>query len=114
MLLSHQAEFDGLKTFTGMQEAFAQAKQRTPDRCSEFFCTFAGKLSRLEIVGQQLAQKVLLPFSHLRVIPLPSDIPRLTINLWDTRETPVPAETTAISSDFEPHSQLKVSRDGRF
>jgi hypothetical protein len=47
MLLSDQADFDGPKTFTFMQEAFEPAKQRTPDRCSEFFGTCAGKLSRL-------------------------------------------------------------------
>ncbi|MEN6369126.1 MAG: hypothetical protein ABFD77_05450 [Thermotogota bacterium] len=95
-----------------MGVAHAQATRLCPDRIHETWYTFGGRVVRMRIVGHQLAERLALPFAHLRRRKaVPSDA-RLTIDLWDELETGVPADT-----DLRPvveGSSFSASRDGRF
>jgi hypothetical protein len=95
-----------------MRDAYAQAVRLCPDRAHEMWYSFGGCAVRVRIVGNRLAERVALPFAHLRCEKSDSAEPRLTIDLWDELETNVPA-----CIDLQPvagSSSFSVSRDGRF
>lgn len=95
-----------------MRDAYAQAARRCPDRIHETWYSFGGRAVRARIVGNRLAERLALPFAHLRCRKTDPSGARLTIDLWDELETGVPA-----GMDVQPVvgvSSFSASRDGRF
>jgi hypothetical protein len=104
--------FDGAAAFREMQAGFRQAAARHPAEYHESFHAFAGETVALRIVGKQLAEHVLLPFSHLKTSP-GAQTPVLTIGLWDEAKGRSPRSVP-------PREELKwtettvTSPDGQF
>jgi len=79
--------------FGVFRAAFEQAKRALPKAHRQTHYEFAGLPVRLSVVGSKLAERVEIPFAHLRMADPPPLHPTLTIELWDGSEAqaPVPA-----------------------
>jgi len=82
--LSHSSVFEC------MFASFQQALNAHSNLASEKHYLFAGRPTRVRVVGKRLAEYSFLPFSHLQMDYLHSDNFQLTIDLWDEAETGIP------------------------
>jgi hypothetical protein len=74
----------------------------------------AGFALRIRVIGEQLAQSLLPPLAHL---PRPSPANArvdLSIDVWSTTETRIPAPSTAAAASPKSMILLKASTDGRY
>jgi len=83
------SEFDGEEVFQAMRAGFGCAMDKFPQRLGETYYIFGGHLVCIRIVGRQLAQHILQPFSHLRTTTPGQKAPELTIDLWDENDTDI-------------------------
>jgi hypothetical protein len=77
-------QFDGELAFRNMREEFQAALESHPAEYHQDYYLFGGAPVFIRIVGNQLAEHICRPFSHLR-IEANHDIPELTIELWDEK-----------------------------
>jgi hypothetical protein len=109
-----QGNLDPPLVFRSLQAAFELAVERRPESVHESFYVFAGHSARLRIVGRNLAEHIVRPFSHLRVDEPSGEAPKLTIDLWDETETKIRCQTRSNENELR-WSQLTVeSVDRRF
>ena len=108
------SHFNGTAAFNNMRLEFERAAAKYAAEVHESFYTFGGQNVRFRIVGDELAEHITRPFSHLRVNDQSRATTRLTIELWDENRT-------GISSGFDlPGNKRKwyettvKSSDGRF
>jgi hypothetical protein len=97
-----------------MSAAYARAVQSCPERVHEVWYEFAGHAVQTRIVGDRLAERLALPFAHLRRRGASSSGARLTVDLWDELET-----GTDVDAEFAPDplgrsTGFSMSCDGRF
>lgn len=110
---------EGPTTFEWVQAAFGEAMRTCPDLVSEASYSFAGRCVRMRIVGRRLAQRVAIPFAHLRLEDHHSANVELLIDLWSECEAGVPGPVTGRPSDVKAGwevggGRLTASSDGRF
>ena len=108
-------------TFRIMRGAFEQALSNQPERIHESWYGFARYSVLIRVVGRSLAKYTIEPFAHLQTGETLSDVPALTIELWDESETGVscPVGPLVPSDDRESIWQVEgggfaSSRDRRF
>lgn len=106
--------------FAAMKAAFAKAKSINSDRVCESDYLFAGRRVRVRIVGRELAEHVRRPIAHLETGDIPLPAPRLTIDLWDEKETGIPCPVVLTDDDHigskwnVGNGILTASAGGRF
>lgn len=83
-----QDSSEGESAFHQMRTAFEGAWADHPDRRWELLCTFAGRRSRIRVVGQGLSEQMGRAFQHLVADGEPSGA-ELKIDLWDEMDTSV-------------------------
>jgi hypothetical protein len=77
------------RRFERVHAAFGEAQRGTSATCWESHYVFAGEPVRIRVVGDTLARHIQTPFAHLRAAGAAPE-PRLTIDLWDERESGPP------------------------
>jgi hypothetical protein len=75
--------FDGATAFKNMRAEFDEAAAKTPYQMRETFFVFGGRSVRVRVVGHDLAEHFVRPFSHLQANGRGAQPPELTIDLWD-------------------------------
>ncbi len=85
-----QETLSHLSIFECMSASFRQALNAHSNLASEKHYIFAGRPTRIRVVGKRLAEYSFLPFSHLQMDHAHSDSFQLTIDLWDEAETGIP------------------------
>lgn len=107
--------FDGSEVFQAMRGAFEHATKQFPETVHESDYLFGGHHVRIRIVGSQLAQHIVQPFSHLRIPTTGSNSPQLTIDLWDENATDIRCYTGARGThDHKWPDVTSISSDSRF
>jgi len=102
--------FDGEIAFATMRKQFERAAATHPGGVHRFSGTFGGQAVLLRTVGDELAEHICRPFSHLRTDGGPG-VPRLTIDLWDDSGT----RSDGAAAERRPWTETTVtSADGRF
>jgi len=76
--------FEGRVAFQTMRDEFKAVLAACPDQCHESHVVFGGARVLLRIIGDELAEHICRPFSHLR-IPANHHVPDLTIEIWDEK-----------------------------
>lgn len=114
--------FDGQAAFEKMQCAFGESMDLHRNLLHQSYHRFAARLTLIRIVGNELADNISRPFSHLSVQARNEETPDLTIDLWDEHETSiscpmssVPVEDDILKSDG--HAEfgfISVSLDRRY
>ena len=108
------ADFDGAEVFQAMRGTFERAQRQFPETVHESDYIFGDHYVRIRIVGSQLAQHVVQPFSHLR-IPTPGlNAPQLTIDLWDENATDIRCYTGSRGTYDKLTDITSMSSDGQF
>lgn len=97
------AELSHSSVFECMSASFRQALNAHSNLASEKHYLFAGRPTRICVVGKHLAEYSFLPFSHLQTDHPHSDNFQLTIDLWDETET-------GISCPIRLHDELIAQR----
>lgn len=81
--------FNGAIAFTSMQLVFAKVTAKYPAELWESYYIFGGRRVRMRIVGQELAEHISRPFSHLKADAKANGktvaTADLAIDLWDDR-----------------------------
>lgn len=113
MTASGETALDCPAEFAAMAAAFDAAAQARPEAVSTSYCRFAGRLSRLTIVGRGLAREVARPFAHLWRPDDPGGVPELQIDLWEETATGVGCAGCEVAVPGAP-PQASASADGRF
>jgi len=108
------ADFEGGVAFQAMGAAFERAMRKFPENVHESCYIFGGNSVRIRIIGRQLAQHILQPFSHLRVDTTGSIPPQLTIDLWDENTTNVRCYTRSRANGTGWTQVTSMSSDGQF
>ena len=108
------SEFDGEEVFRAMQAAFARALRQFPNSMCESHYIFSGHNVRIRIIGRQLAQHILQPFSHLRTDTPGRNAAQLTIDLWDENITDICCYSGLRPGDSRWKEVTSISSDGRF
>jgi hypothetical protein len=108
------ANFAGARIFSILRDAFLWAMKNHPDQVNESFYEFAGHPVRLRIVGRELAEHLVLPFSHLRLREPAATTPQLTIDLWDEKATGICCRTETQTGVWQSTEVSAASADGRF
>jgi hypothetical protein len=100
--------------FAAVEAGFTEAQRRYP-RLRECHYQMAGRLVRLRIVGDRLADCLERPFAHLRA-EATAEPPALTIDLWHGAETEVRCAVggEATFPGLSWYSVMSASQDGRF
>lgn len=106
--------FQGSEVFGLLDQAFQYAMEKNPTEVLESYYTFGGRPVRFRIVGQELHQQILRPFSHLRYTGTVPDIPQLTIDLWDECKTKIRCQAHPISFDTKWKQITVQSSDMRY
>lgn len=75
--------FDGATAFKNMRAEFDEAAAKTPHQVRESFFVFGGRSVRVRVVGHDLTEHFVRPFSHLQANGRCAQPPQLTIDLWD-------------------------------
>lgn len=102
--------FDGEIAFATLRRHFEQAAATRPGGVHRFSGTFGGETVLMRIVGDELAEHICRPFSHLRTGGS-TGAPRLTIDLWDDSGT----WSDGAAAERRPWTETTVtSADGRF
>ena len=109
-----QPTFQGSEVFRLLERAFQYAMEKNSAEVQESCFVFGGRFVRFRIVGRELAQKILRPFSHLRHAGAVPDNPHLTIDLWDECKTKVRCQAHTISCDSKWNQITVQSSDGRY
>lgn len=103
---------DGAAATRALRAQFGLALQTRPELVHESDYLFGGQAVRFHIAGRALARLVHQPFEHLAVDNR-SDLPQLTIELWDEQETGIPYPSSMDGqSDGQP--RMISSPDARF
>jgi hypothetical protein len=88
------------------------ARADSPNGLHERHYVLSGRVARVRVVGDELAQLLHLPFAHLEVDADPS--PALAIDLWDPVATGVDAPKTSLEAiDPAMRPAVAVTSDGR-
>ncbi len=109
-----QPTFQGSEVFRLLERAFQYAMEKNSAEVQESCFVFGGRPVRFRIVGRELHQRILRPFSHLRSTGKASDIPQLTIDLWDECKTKVRCQAHTISCDSKWNQITVQSSDRRY
>src|SRR5210317_370757 len=89
--------------FKVMENGFAQASDAYPNGIFESSYTFAGQTVLFRITGRKLAEHIHQPFAHLLTDDIALTPSRLTIELWDQRETGILFQIGSVSDDLILH-----------
>ncbi|MEE8593300.1 MAG: hypothetical protein V3T03_04155 [Candidatus Bipolaricaulota bacterium] len=98
----------------GMIDAFTRAKCACRDKIHEVWYSFGGHAVRVRVIGNRLAERLALPFAHLRCQKSDPSHARLTIDLWDQLETGISAGIDASPDPLSLSSRFSTSEDERF
>ena len=98
----------------GMIDAFTRANAACPNRIHEMWYSFGGHAVRMRVVGNQLAERMALPFAHLRCEKSDPSHARLSIDLWDQLETGIATEIEVAPSPLGLSANFSTSEDERF
>jgi hypothetical protein len=98
----------------GMVNAFARANRACRDKIHDMWYSFGGHAVRMRIVGDRLAERLALPFIHLRSQESDPSHARLTIDLWDQLETGIAANIDVAPDPLDLSSVFSTSEDERF
>ena len=109
-----QPTFQGSEVFQLLGRAFQYAMEKNLTEVQESCFVFGGRFVRFRIVGRELAEKILRPFSHLRHAGAVPENPHLTIDLWDECKTKVRCQAHTTSCDSKWHQITVQSSDGRY
>lgn len=108
------AGFDGVEVFHAMRGAFERAMNQFSETVHESSYIFGGCHVCIRIVGCQLAQHIVQPFSHLQIPTTGSNAPQLTIDLWDENATDIRCYTGSRGTCHGWTDVTSMSSDGRF
>jgi len=103
---------DGARRHVQMEDLLGQARSACRDRIHEAFYSFGGRAVRIRVVGNRLAERLALPFAHLRLSDPPR--PSLTVDLWDQCETGIGAPIRVPLNSLGLPPRFSISEDGRF
>jgi hypothetical protein len=109
-----QPTFQGPEVFRVLERAFQYAMKENSAEVQESCFVFGGRFVRFRIVGRELEQNILRPFSHLRHSGSVPDNPHLTIDLWDECTTRVRCQARNISGDSKWKQITVQSSDRRY
>jgi len=109
-----QPTFQGPEVFRLLERAFQYAMKENSAEVQESCFVFGGRFVRFRIVGRELEQQILRPFSHLRHTGSVPDNPHLTIDLWDECKTKVRCQAHTISCDSKWNQITVQSFDRRY
>ena len=104
----------GENAFKAMRDAFKTAEGANPDRVHESYYVLGDSLARLRVVGHRLAERMDLPFAHLRTSAAESPTRYLSIELWDQHETGVSCPAHTLVGARAAGHGVETSDDGRF
>jgi hypothetical protein len=82
------------------------------DKVHEMYYSFGGHAVRMCIVGDRLAERLTLPFVHLRSSD--SSLPSLAVDLWEQRETGIGPKINVARDSQGLSPRFSMSSDGRF
>jgi hypothetical protein len=97
-----------------LANAFARACDASPNEFHEAWYSFGGHPVRIRIVGDRLAERLSLPFIHLRRPQGNRSRPRLTIDLWDQCQAGISAGIDILPNPLDLASFYSASDDQRF
>jgi hypothetical protein len=95
-----------------LSAAFALAVEQARGRCFESCYDFAGKPTRLRIVGARLAGLIPRALAHLRVPDRPASSGEFRIDLWDESETGIGCPGCRAHEDPAVPGNTEVSASG--
>lgn len=95
-----------------LSAAFARAVAATPGGVSESCYDFAGKPTRLRIVGRGLAGLIPRALAHLQVPDRPPTPGEFTIDLWDEAATGIGCSGCRVNDDPAATGSTEVSPSG--
>ena len=108
------ANFEGRVAFQAMRSAFERAMRQFPEKVRESYYIFGGHSVRIRIIGRQLAQHILQPFSHLQTEMTGPNPSQLTIDLWDENTTNIRCYARSRASGPGWTQVTSKSSDGQF
>lgn len=85
-----------IDSYHDVASAFQCAVQKRPDLVCESYYCFGGQSVRMRVVGRALAHHLTRAFAHLEIAALGSQVPQLTIDLWDESESGIPHPTNSL------------------
>jgi hypothetical protein len=109
-----QPNFQGADVFKLLDRAFQSAMAKNPTDIQESYFVFGGRFVRFRIVGRELHQQILRPFSHLRHTGSIPDKTHLTIDLWDECRTKIRCQAHPITGDSKWKQITVQSPDMRY
>ncbi len=109
-----QPTFQGAEVFQLLDQAFQSSQAKNQTETQESYFVFGGRFVRFRIVGRELNQQILRPFSHLRHTGTTPDKTHLTIDLWDECKTKIRCQAHPISGDSKWKQITVQSSDMRY
>lgn len=98
----------------GMIDSFTRASCACRGKIHEVWYSFGGHAVRLRVIGNRLAERLALPFAHLRCPRSDPSHARLTIDVWDQLETGVALGIDVSPDPLDLSSRFSTSEDERF
>lgn len=105
-------EAAGARLRQTMLVAFDRAMAKRPDLVHESFYLFGGRRVRMRIVGRDLSEHLVRPFSHLKAKNSDDSSLQLTIDVWDETETNIHCQAIPSNGDAGQTKFTAVSTDG--
>ena len=99
---------DGATGFAAASAAFGRATQAV-GAVHEQHIRLAGRVMRVRVAGNHLAEELLAPFVHLRIEPAE---PFFRLDLWHEEETGVGLDRPGLSPGLGTYGVVVVSEDG--
>ena len=97
-----------------MRTEFERVMAQYPDEVCESFYLFGGQRVRIRIVGRELSEHFLRPFSHLQIGKDSFPSLRLSIDLWDAHKISLDCKRRSTPADPGWTERTVQSADGRF
>ena len=100
--------------FRDLEAGYSNAQASTAEAC-ELCCVFGGRRARIRVIGGELGEQILRPFSHLE---LPSGVSNdkadLRIDLWDPNIAEDPGQRVGATPSQAWFQRVSASDHGRF
>jgi hypothetical protein len=107
-------DFRGEIAFRNMRVEFERVMAQYRGEVCEGFYLFGGQRVRIRIVGRELAEHFLRPFSHLQIGKDGFPSLRLSIDLWDVKKVSLDSQRQPLPADAGWTEKTVQSTDGRF
>lgn len=108
------SEWRDQRRHDAMIDSFTRAECACRDEAHEAWYSFGGHAVRMRVVGNRLAERLALPFAHLRRQSSDPSQARLTIDLWDQLTTGVAAQIDVAPDPLGLSARFSTSEDRRF